>query len=96
MLAPARRQSDRAGNDASSLIDVTLNGKRDLVIQSVPVLYPMPIYADILSNQQIADELAFVRAGWKQQGGSTALGAGGEAANAHAGGALVRVECFRL
>lgn len=50
--------------DASSLINVTLNGTRDLVIQGIPAAYPMPKYAPVLSDQQIADVLTFIRTGW--------------------------------
>ena len=50
--------------DPSSLINVTLNGTHDLVIQGIPAAYPMPRYAPVLNDQQIADVLTFIRAGW--------------------------------
>jgi alcohol dehydrogenase (quinone), cytochrome c subunit len=47
---------------------VTLNGTEDLVIQGLPAAYPMPKFADVLTDQQIADVLTFVRAGWNNRG----------------------------
>jgi mono/diheme cytochrome c family protein len=50
--------------DASSLINVTLNGTHDLVIRGIPAAYPMPKYSPVLNDQQVADVLTFIRAGW--------------------------------
>ena len=74
MLAPLAGNPNVLEKDASSLINVTLNGTEDLVIGGVPAPYPMPKYADVLSDQQIADVLGFVRAGWNN--GAPAVGAG--------------------
>jgi len=49
---------------ASSLINVTLNGTRDLVIGGVPQPYPMPAFGKLLNDQQVADALSFIRSNW--------------------------------
>jgi alcohol dehydrogenase (quinone), cytochrome c subunit len=64
MLAPLAGNPNVLEKDASSLINVTLNGTEDLVIQGVPAPYPMPHYAPVLSDQQIADVLTFIRGAW--------------------------------
>jgi len=63
-LAPLAGNPNVLEKDASSLINVTLNGTHDLVIQGIPAAYPMPQYAKVLNDQQIADVLTFVRNGW--------------------------------
>lgn len=69
MFAPLAGNPNVLAKGASSLINVTLNGTGDLVIQGMPAPYPMPAYADVLSDKQIADVLTFVRAGWNNQAG---------------------------
>jgi mono/diheme cytochrome c family protein len=64
LLAPLAGNPNVMEKDASSLINVTLNGTQDLVIQGIPAAYPMPKYAPVLNDQQIADVLTFIRAGW--------------------------------
>jgi alcohol dehydrogenase (quinone), cytochrome c subunit len=64
LLAPLAGNPNVLEKDASSLINVTLNGTGDLVIQGIPAAYPMPKYALVLNDQQIADVLTFIRAGW--------------------------------
>jgi alcohol dehydrogenase (quinone), cytochrome c subunit len=64
MLAPLAGNPNVLEKNASSLINVTLNGTDDLVIQGVPAPYPMPRYAPVLSDQQIADVLTFIRGAW--------------------------------
>lgn len=73
MFAPLAGNPNVLEKDASSLINVTLNGTRDLVIQGVPAPYPMPAYADVLSDKQIADVLTFVRAGWNNKAGAVGM-----------------------
>jgi mono/diheme cytochrome c family protein len=63
-LAPLAGNPNVLEKDPSSLINVTLNGTHDLVIQGIPAAYPMPRYAPVLNDQQIADVLTFIRAGW--------------------------------
>ncbi|NUY33213.1 cytochrome c [Paraburkholderia sp. JPY303] len=64
MLAPLAGNPNVLAKDASSLINVTLNGTGDLVINGVPSPFPMPGFAAVLDDKQIADVLSFVRAGW--------------------------------
>ena len=64
MLAPLAGNPNVLEKDASSLINVTLNGTDDLVIQGVPAPYPIPHDAPVLSDQQIADVLTFIRGAW--------------------------------
>ncbi|NIF55990.1 cytochrome c [Burkholderia sp. Ax-1724] len=73
MLAPLAGNPNVLAKDASSLINVTLNGTGDLVIDGVPSPFPMPSFAAVLNDQQIADVLSFVRAGWNN--GAPAVGA---------------------
>jgi mono/diheme cytochrome c family protein len=74
MLAPLAGNPNVLAQDPSSLINVTLNGTADLVINGVPSPFPMPGFAAVLNDQQIADVLSFVRAGWNN--GAPAVGAG--------------------
>ncbi|SAK50845.1 cytochrome c, class I [Caballeronia temeraria] len=64
MLAPLAGNPNVLEKDASSLINVTLNGTDDLVIDGVPAPYPMPRYAPVLNDQQVADVLTFIRGAW--------------------------------
>jgi len=64
MLAPLAGNPTVLTSDPASLVNVTLNGAQDLVIQGVPAPYPMPKFAGVLSDRQIADVLTFIRAGW--------------------------------
>ncbi|CAG4893105.1 cytochrome c [Paraburkholderia gardini] len=64
MLAPLAGNPNVLEKDASSLVNVTLNGTGDLVVGGIPAPYPMPKYAPVLNDQQIADVLTFIRAGW--------------------------------
>jgi len=70
MLAPLAGNPNVLAKDASSLINVTLNGTGDLVVQGVPAPYPMPAYAGVLDDQQVADVLTFIRAGWNNRAGA--------------------------
>ncbi|TAL93738.1 MAG: cytochrome c [Paraburkholderia sp.] len=64
MLAPLAGNPNVLEKDASSLVNVTLNGTGDLVTGGIPAPYPMPKYAPVLNDRQIADVLTFIRAGW--------------------------------
>jgi mono/diheme cytochrome c family protein len=64
LLAPLAGNPNVLEENPSSLINVTLNGNHNLVIQGIPAAYPMPKYAQTLSDEQIADVLTFIRAGW--------------------------------
>ncbi len=74
MLAPLAGNSNVLEKDPSSLINVTLNGTEDLVIGGIPAAYPMPKYASVLSDQQVADVVSFIRSGWGN--GAPVVGAG--------------------
>lgn len=64
LLAPLAGNPNVLEHDATSLINVTLNGSETLVIGGVPSAYPMPAFANQLNDRQIADVLTFMRAGW--------------------------------
>ena len=64
LLAPLAGNPNVLEADASSLINVTLNGSDTLVIDGVPSAYPMPAFSNQLNDRQIADVLTFMRAGW--------------------------------
>ncbi|MFC0401873.1 cytochrome c [Paraburkholderia rhizosphaerae] len=66
-LAPLAGNPNVLEPDPVSLINVTLNGTGPLVIGGVPAPYPMPTYHQILTDQQIADVLTFVRNNWNNQ-----------------------------
>ncbi len=68
LLAPLAGNPTVLEPHPASLINVTLNGTEDLVIQGLPAAYPMPKFGDVLSDQQIADVLTFIRAGWNNRG----------------------------
>ncbi|WDD91806.1 cytochrome c [Burkholderia sp. FERM BP-3421] len=68
LLAPLAGNPTVLEPHPASLINVTLNGTEDLVIQGLPAAYPMPKFADVLTDQQIADVLTFIRAGWNNRG----------------------------
>jgi alcohol dehydrogenase (quinone), cytochrome c subunit len=67
MLAPLAGNPNVLEKDATSLINVTLNGTGDLVIQGIPAPYPMPHYAPVLNDRQIADVLTFIRGSWNNR-----------------------------
>ncbi|MDR0781734.1 MAG: cytochrome c, partial [Pseudomonadales bacterium] len=50
--------------DPSSLINLTLNGSLRVVAEDGPAVNNMPYFRQLLSDQQIADALTFVRSSW--------------------------------
>jgi mono/diheme cytochrome c family protein len=50
--------------EPSSLINLVLNGSAPLVVVGTPAAYRMPQYRVRLTDEEIADALTFVRAGW--------------------------------
>jgi len=64
VLAPLAGNPNVLEKQSLSLINVTLNGTEDLVIAGIPAPYRMPAFASVLDDQQIADVLTFIRAGW--------------------------------
>jgi mono/diheme cytochrome c family protein len=63
-LAPLAGNPNVLEPNPVSLINVTLNGTGTLVIGGVPAPYPMPKYHAMLTDEQIADVLTFVRGSW--------------------------------
>jgi mono/diheme cytochrome c family protein len=64
LLAPLAGNPNVLETNATSLINVTLNGTEDLVIDGLPAAYPMPKFANVLSDQQMAEVVTFVRSAW--------------------------------
>ena len=67
-------QSPLAGNpvvmdkDASALINLTLNGSLRVFSGNGPDVNNMPYFRQLLTNQQIADAITFVRSSWGNAG----------------------------
>jgi alcohol dehydrogenase (quinone), cytochrome c subunit len=53
--------------DPSSLINIVLNGSTPLVVKGTPDAYRMPQFRVQLTDQEIADVVTFIRAGWGNQ-----------------------------
>jgi alcohol dehydrogenase (quinone), cytochrome c subunit len=64
LLAPLAGNPNVLEKEPLSLINVTLNGTDDLIIGGIPAPYPMPKFADVLDDEQIANVLTFIRSGW--------------------------------
>jgi mono/diheme cytochrome c family protein len=71
-LAPLAGNPNLLEKDASSLVNVVLNGSGQLVIDGVPAPYPMPAYRTQMNDQEIADLLSFVRQSWSNNQGPVA------------------------
>lgn len=56
--------------DPSSLINITLNGSLRVFTGQGPDVNDMPYFRQLLSDQQIADALTFVRSSWGNTAGS--------------------------
>jgi alcohol dehydrogenase (quinone), cytochrome c subunit len=56
--------------NASSLINLVLNGAEPLVVKGVPDAYRMPVFRVQLTDGQIADVLNFVRSSWGNDAGT--------------------------
>ena len=56
--------------NASSLINLVLNGAEPLVVKGVPDAYRMPVFRVQLTDAQIADVLSFVRSAWGNDAGA--------------------------
>ena len=48
----------------ASLINIVLNGTQRIVVDGMPDAYKMPQYRVLLSDQEIADAVSFIRSGW--------------------------------
>ena len=89
LLAPLAGNPVMLEADASSLINVTLNGSLTLVIDGVPSAYPMPAFSNQLNDRQIADDadvharrLEQRRAGRRQRTSRNSCKDGGRALSA--------------
>ncbi len=56
--------------DASSLVNLVLNGAEPLVVKGVPDAYRMPQFRVQLRDGEIADVLSFVRGAWGNDAGA--------------------------
>jgi mono/diheme cytochrome c family protein len=73
LLAPLAGNPAVLEPNPTSMINVTLNGTQELVINGLPAAYPMPKFSNVLTDQQVADVLTFVRSHWNNA--STAVSA---------------------
>ena len=64
LLAPLAGNPNVAATQASSLINVSLNGSGALVIGGVPAAYPMPGFAKLLNDRELAQVLTYIRGQW--------------------------------
>ncbi|CAG9166288.1 c-type cytochrome [Cupriavidus pampae] len=67
LLSPLAGNPNVLESNPVSLINVTLNGSDELIIRGLPQPYPMPKFADVLSDQEVADVLTFIRQGWNNK-----------------------------
>jgi mono/diheme cytochrome c family protein len=58
--------------NASSLINLVLNGAEPLVVKGVPDAYRMPQFRVQLNDERIAEVLSFVRSAWGNDAGTVA------------------------
>ena len=56
--------------DASSLINITLNGSLRVIAEQGPDVNDMPYFRQLLSDQEIADVVTFIRSSWGNNSGS--------------------------
>jgi len=63
-LPPIAGNPTIMGKNPVSLINVTLNGSARIVVNGLPDAYRMPQYRVLLSDQEIADVITFMRRGW--------------------------------
>jgi mono/diheme cytochrome c family protein len=56
--------------NASSLINLVLNGAEPLVVKGVPDAYRMPQFRIQLNDEHIAEVLSFVRGAWGNDAGA--------------------------
>jgi mono/diheme cytochrome c family protein len=64
LLAPLAANPNLAAPQPASLINVTLNGTRELVIGGLPAPYPMPAFAKVLTDAEVADVVTYLRQQW--------------------------------
>jgi mono/diheme cytochrome c family protein len=59
---------------AASITNVVLNGSRAVVVDGVPDAYRMPEYRLLLTDEQIADVVGYVRSAWGNQAPGVSAG----------------------
>ncbi len=67
-LAPLAGNPAVLDPDASSLINITLNGSARIVVAGMPDSYRMPQFRVMMNDQKIADVVNFIRTGWGNKG----------------------------
>lgn len=68
-LAPLAGNPNLLEKEATSLVNVVLNGSLPLIIDGLPAPYPMPAYRTVLSDQEVADVVTFTRQSWSNNRG---------------------------
>jgi alcohol dehydrogenase (quinone), cytochrome c subunit len=68
LLPPLAGNPTLMDEDASSVVNITLNGAGRIVTGGVPDSYRMPPFRLLLTDEQIADVATFVRAAWGNNG----------------------------
>ncbi|MSO99003.1 MAG: cytochrome c [Rhodospirillaceae bacterium] len=63
-LPPLAGNPAALAQDASSLINIVLNGSLRLVVGGTPDGYRMPAFRSLLNDQQVAEVVTFIRNGW--------------------------------
>jgi mono/diheme cytochrome c family protein len=59
--------------DPSSLINITLNGSLRVVAEEGPDVNDMPYFRQLLSDQEIADTVTFIRSSWGNTGDAVSV-----------------------
>jgi mono/diheme cytochrome c family protein len=67
-MPPLAGATSALAKESASAINITLNGSQRVVAAGVPDAYRMPAFRELLSDQQIADVLTFMRSHWGNQG----------------------------
>lgn len=63
-LPPLAGNPASLDDDASSMMNIVLNGSMRLVVGGMPDGYRMPPFRSLLSDAQVADVVSFVRSSW--------------------------------
>ncbi|MCI0997535.1 cytochrome c [Pseudomonas corrugata] len=69
-MPPLAGATSALAKETASAINITLNGSQRIVAAGVPDAYRMPAFREQLSDQEIAEVLAFVRSTWGNQAGA--------------------------
>ncbi|BBH46298.1 c-type cytochrome [Pseudomonas sp. KU43P] len=69
-MPPLAGATSALAKEDASAINITLNGSQRIVAAGLPDAYRMPAFRELLSDQEIADVLSFVRSTWGNHGGA--------------------------